>query len=73
MFSKVTLGANKGSEDIPIVKNNVTVCVGSIVVGNITLHDGCTVGANSFVNKDINPGDVVCGNPVKVLLNKEIN
>lgn len=70
IFQGVTLGANGGSSNIPIVGNNVTLCVGAVIVGDITLNDGCTVGANAFVNHDVKENDVVGGVPARSIKNE---
>ncbi|MDD7011578.1 MAG: hypothetical protein PUI38_01815 [Candidatus Treponema excrementipullorum] len=44
----VTLGT--GKDGIPTVENNITVYMHAVVVGDVILHSGCSVGANSFVN-----------------------
>lgn len=71
IYQNVTLGnagtSNSTSLDIPTVGNNVTIFTGSVVVGNITLHDGCIVAANSFVNKDVEANTMVAGCPAKVV------
>lgn len=39
------------SSNLPLVKDNVIICTGAVVIGNITLEKGFTIGANAFVNK----------------------
>lgn len=58
MYSEnVTLGINRG---VSSIVNNVTVFTGSIVVSEITLNDGCVIGANSFVNCSMSPKNFSC-------------
>ena len=40
---------------------------GSFVVGGITLGNNVTVGANSFVDKDVPDNAIVAGSPAKIL------
>lgn len=70
IFQGVTLGADGGSLNIPTICDNVTICVGAVIVGNITLYDGCTVAANAFVKHDVKEGDVVGGIPAKSLMER---
>lgn len=70
VFPGVMLGAkgdNKTNEGVPKVGNNVTVYTGAVIVGNVTLHDGCVVGANSYVDKDVPENTVVAGLPAYVI------
>lgn len=67
VYQAVTLGSNKGDDKIPTVQDNVTLYPGSVICGDIILHNGCTVGANSFVNKDVAEGCTVAGNPAREL------
>lgn len=62
-FQSVTLGKNKNG--ITLVEDNVTVYPGAVVVGKIILHNGCSVGANSYVDKDVENNVTVYGSPAK--------
>jgi len=37
----------------------------SIIMGGITIAEDCIIGANSFVNKDTEPGGVYAGTPAR--------
>lgn len=67
VLQNVTFGKRFAGDGIPIVGNNVTVCTNSVICGEITLHDGCTVGANSYVNKDVPERCLVAGSPAKII------
>lgn len=67
VYQSVIFGSNKGDNNIPTIQDNVTVYPGSVICGNIILQKGCTVGANSFVNKDVAEGCTVAGNPARIL------
>lgn len=62
----VTLGTGKGG--IPTVEDNVTVYTHAVVVGDVVLHSGCTVGANSFVNRDVGENKTVVGIPTREIM-----
>lgn len=61
-YQTVTLGSDKRNE-IPIIKNNVTVYTGAVVVGSIEIGDNATIGCNSYVHKDVDENVTVVGNP----------
>lgn len=70
VFPGVMLGAkgdNMTIKGVPEVGNNVTVYTGAVIVGNVTLHDGCVVGANSYVDKDVPENAIVAGLPAHVI------
>lgn len=70
VYQGCTLGSansDKGRALIPIVEDNVTVYTGSVVAGDVTLHDGCVIGANSFVNFDVPENTLVSGVPAKIV------
>jgi serine O-acetyltransferase len=49
---QVTIGYSNDT-DIPIIRDNVTISAGAIVIGNITLGDNSKIGANAVVVKDV--------------------
>lgn len=55
---------------VPIIGNDVTICTGAIICGGVMLEDGCTVGANSYVDKNVLKQTVVAGLPAKVIKKK---
>jgi serine O-acetyltransferase len=63
VYGGVTIGEKNG--EIPVIEDNVTIYTGAVVCGGITLHAGCTIGANAFVDKDVAEGDIVAGIPAK--------
>lgn len=40
---------------------------GAIILAGVTIGDGAVVGAGSVVTKDVEPGQVVVGNPARVI------
>ncbi len=55
----VTIGEHRGGR--PTIGNDVTINPSAVVVGPITLGDGCTIGALSYVSHDVPPGKIVKG------------
>lgn len=64
-YQSVTLGKNKNG--VPKVEDNVTVFPGVVIAGDIILHTGYMVGANSYVDKDVAKYTTVCGLPAKAI------
>ena len=59
---QVTIGYGKGSK-APVIGDNVTITCGAKVLGDITVGDGATIGANAVVIRDVEPGAVMAGVP----------
>lgn len=64
-FQGVTLGNKDGG--IPTIMDNVTVYTNAVICGEVTLENGCVVGAQSYVDKDIPKNVLVAGIPARVL------
>ena len=68
VYQGVTIGDNDYKK--PVVGDDVTIFSHAIVVGDIILGDNCVVGALSYVSKDVEPGQRVCGAPARVMESK---
>ena len=67
-MNNVNIGANQGSDKAPVIGNDVYIGPGSVIFGDITIADGCYIGANSVVNKSVEePNSVIVGIPAKVI------
>jgi serine O-acetyltransferase len=51
----------------PTVGNKVTIGAGATLIGNITIHDGASIGANTTVTHDVAAGAVVVGQASRTL------
>ena len=49
----------------PVIRNNVTISCGAVVLGDITIGDHAVIGANAVVTKDVEPGAVMGGVPAR--------
>lgn len=57
---------NKGENDNrPTLGNNVEVCIGSKVIGNVMIGDNVIIAPNSVVVRNVFEGDIVSGVPAK--------
>lgn len=63
----VTIGNKRPGGGAPTIGNNVYICVGAKVLGEITIGDNCIVGANAVVTRSISADSVVAGIPGKVI------
>jgi serine O-acetyltransferase len=69
IWQQVTIG-NKdwGKLELkPYIKNNVQICAGAIVIGNITIEDNVTIGAGAVVTKSIPANSIAVGNPARII------
>lgn len=71
IHQSVTVGENYGISGLPVIEDNVAVFAGAVVVGDITLHEGCLIGANAFVSRSIPANCVAGGVPAKIIKQKE--
>ncbi len=69
IFQQVSIGYN-GDKNATL-GNNVTVCAGAIVIGDIHLHDGAFVGAGAVVVKDVPANTTVAGVPARPIKTRE--
>lgn len=60
-FQGVTLGVKNGG--VPTVKKGVTIYPNAVVAGGVVLDDGCIIGAQSYVDKDVGEKKIVVGIP----------
>lgn len=72
IWHNVTIGRARDKENRPTIGNNVKICAGAIVIGNIVIGDNCTIAAGSVVVKSIPANCVVCGNPARIVKQKGI-
>ena len=65
VFQNCCIRGKKPGDDWPSIGNNVQLCSGSIIIGNIKIDDNVIIGAMSLVIKDINEPGTYAGNPLK--------
>jgi len=54
-----------------IIENNVWVGINTVILPGVRIGEGSIVGANSVVNKDIEPFSIVGGVPAKLIRKRE--
>lgn len=54
------------------IEEDVWISANCTISDNVRIKKGAVVGANSFVNKDVNEYDIVGGVPAKVIGNRKI-
>lgn len=69
-FSKNNRPVHNKIEDSPVIKDYAVIGFGSLIIGGITVGEGAYVAAGSVVTKNVEPDDVVAGNPAKSIKEK---
>lgn len=69
VWQNVTIGVKTQfkNDTIPTIGNNVKICSGACVCGDITIGNNVTIGANSVVMKSVPDNCVVVGNPARII------
>lgn len=68
IYQQVTLGATLADYNFdisvrPLVEDNVVITAGAKILGAVKLGEGCVIGANAVVLKDVPPHCVAVGVP----------
>ncbi len=69
LYHQVTLGgtALEKVKRHPTIGSNVLIGMGAKILGPVTIGDGCKIGANAVVNKDIPANCTVVGIPGRIV------
>ena len=67
VWHNVTIGRAHNKGHRPRIGNNVKICAGAIVIGDIEIGDNVTIGAGAVVTKSIPANSVVVGNPACII------
>ena len=57
VYQGVTLGVDKTGGK-PVIGDHVTVYTNAVISGPVKIGDGCVIGANAFVNRDLPPNTI---------------
>lgn len=63
----VTIGNKKPGGKSPTIGNQVYVCAGAKILGDIDIGDNCVIGANAVLLESIPPNSVVAGIPARII------
>ncbi|MDD6826547.1 MAG: serine acetyltransferase [Oscillospiraceae bacterium] len=67
IWHNVTIGVKQSGGGIPIIKNNVKICAGACVLGDIIIGNNVTIGANAVCITNVPDNSIAVGVPAKVL------
>lgn len=67
IYQCVTLGESRPGSAVPIVEDGVVIGAGAVVIGGVTLGEGCRIGANAVVLEDVPPQATAAGVPARVI------
>ena len=65
--TNVLIGGRSGSENAPIIGDNVYIATGAKVLGDITINSNVIIGANAVVIKSVPSNCSVGGVPSRIL------
>lgn len=67
VFQGVTIGSKRNGRKAgsPVIGNDVCIFPNAVVIGQITIGAGATIGPGSVVVDDVPPGVTVVGNPAR--------
>lgn len=68
VWQNVTVGKKYSGGGIPIIGDNVKICAGACVLGNIRIGNNVTIGANAVVLEDIPDNCIAVGVPAVIKL-----
>ncbi|NJK92738.1 MAG: acyltransferase [Blastochloris sp.] len=60
----------RSQPDIPLpvrIGNDVWIGFGAVILGGVTIGEGCIIGAGAVVTKDLPAGAIAAGNPARIL------
>ena len=60
-----------GAESPVIIDDDVWIGRNAIILPGLHIHEGAIIGAGSVVTRDVQPYDIVVGNPAKVIRNRK--
>jgi serine O-acetyltransferase len=66
IFHDVTIGTGT-LPSVPKIGNKVDIYVGARLLGGIAIGDGCMIGANCVVTRDVPEGSVVVAAPCRII------
>lgn len=65
------IGTKNSAKDVPVIGNNVEICMGAKLYGKLTVGDNSVICPNSVVIKDVPANAIVSGVPAQVIKMRE--
>lgn len=66
IYQNVTIGG-RGTSGTPIIKDNVFIGAGAMILGKVTVGDNAVIGAGAIVIHDVEANKTIVGNLGKVV------
>ena len=63
----VTLGIRTAGSGVPVLGDRVDVGSNAVILGPVTVGSRVVIGASSVVIHDVEPGNVMAGNPARII------
>jgi len=63
----VVIGGSGGAQRVPVVEDDVTIGVGALILGDVTIGARATIAAGAVVLKDVPAGCVAGGVPAHIM------
>lgn len=73
ILQNVALGMRRFSDmdhdpaNYPVIGDNVILCAGAVLAGNVKIGNGAVVGANAVVTEDVPAGTTAVGAPARIV------
>lgn len=65
IYQYVSIGSGKNG--YPTFENKCVIFSNAVIVGDISIGDNCVIGANSFVNRNVESNTTVVGVPAHII------
>lgn len=67
VWQNVTIGKKTSGGGSPVIGNNVKICAGALVLGDIKIGDNVVIGANAVVLQDVPNNCIAVGVPARII------
>jgi len=67
LLQNVTIGIKHPGGAAPVIGDNVVICAGAIIIGNVHVGNDVVVGAGTVVLKDVPDSAVIVGPSAKII------
>ena len=67
IWHNVTIGKSHPGGNVPVIKNNVRIFTGAVVIGDIEIGNNVDIGACTLLTKSVPDNCLVVGNPARIV------